>query len=128
MRALVDTHTFLWWASGGGQLSDRARAIVEDPANDVLMSVASAWEIAIKVAAGRLELQAPPERYIPDRMQRHGLVPLRVELSHALRAGRLPPIHGDPFDRLLVAQAQVEGVPIVTADPAIGRYDVDVIW
>jgi len=128
VRALLDTHAFLWWTSGGSQISERARAVIEDPATTVLFSVAAAWEIAIKVARGRLELPQPPERYVPDRLRRHRMSVLDVGLSHALRAGALPDIHADPFDRLLVAQAQLEGIPILTADPLIGRYDVETIW
>ena len=94
----------------------------------VLLSAASAWEISIKAARGRLELPQPPERYVPDRVRRHRMTVLDVALSHALRAGALPEIHADPFDRLLVAQAQLEGLPILTADPAIARYEVETIW
>ncbi len=75
-----------------------------------------------------MELPGPIERYLPDRLRHHGFDLLPIELSHVLRAGALPRIHGDPFDRILVAQAQVEGIPILTADPAISRYDVETIW
>jgi PIN domain nuclease of toxin-antitoxin system len=128
VRALLDTHAFLWWASGAAEYSPAGRAVLSDPQNEILVSAASAWEIAIKVSLGKLTRPTTPERYLPDRLRRHGMLALPVELAHALRVSRLPPIHADPFDRLLVAQAQVEGVPIVTADPAIARYDVDVIW
>ena len=128
MKALLDTHTFLWWTSGGSRISDRARALIEDPDVTILFSVASAWEIAIKVARGRLELPQPAERYVPDRVRRHRMSVLDVALSHALRAGALPEIHTDPFDRLLVAQAQLEGLAILTADPAIAQYEVETIW
>ena len=94
----------------------------------VLLSAASAWEISIKAARGRLDLPAPAERYVPDRVRRHRMTVLDVALSHALRAGALPEIHADPFDRLLVAQAQLEGLPILTADPTIARYEVETIW
>ena len=90
--------------------------------------MASVWEIAIKVGAGRMELPDAVERYLPDRIHQHGFDLLPIELSHSLRAGNLPPIHRDPFDRMLVAQAQIEGLPILTADPAISRYDVETIW
>ena len=129
MRVLLDTHAFLWWTSEDGRrLSDPARALLIDPSTDALVSVASAWEIAIKATTGRLEIDGDPEAWVPERITRHGFSPLPVELAHALRAGRLPAIHRDPFDRLLVAQAQVEGIPIVTSDPSIAKYDVDVIW
>ena len=129
MKVLLDTSAFLWWAIGAGdRLSKDARWAIEDPDNDVLVSAASAWEIAIKWQSGRLELPASAERYIPDIIERHGFATLPIATTHALRAGVLPLHHRDPFDRLLVAQGQIEDVPIVTADPAIGRYDVDVLW
>ena len=128
MRVLLDTHTFLWWTSGGSRISDRARGLIEDPEVEVLLSVAPAWEISVKSARGRLELPVPAERFVPDRLRRHRMSVLDVALSHALRAGALPEIHTDPFDRLLVAQGQIEGLPILTADPAIARYEVETIW
>lgn len=129
MRVLLDTHTFLWWnSSQGSRLSIRAREVLEDAATDGLFSVVSAYEIAMKAARGSLELPAEPSRYVPDRLARHGFEALAIELRHVLRAGALPFIHRDPFDRLLVAQAQLEDIPIVTADPAIAQYDVEVIW
>lgn len=89
----------------------------------------TAWEIAIKYALGRIpELGDPPEVYIPARMDRYDFAPLAIAMAHAFQVAHLPPIHRDPFDRILVAQAQVERLPIVTADPNIGRYDVEVIW
>lgn len=125
----MDTHVFLWWSSQRGErLSDPARDLLSDGTNDVLLSMGSAWEIAIKVRAGRLALPDAIERWIPDRLRRNDFGLLPIDLSHVLRAGGLPRIHGDPFDRMLVAQAQIEGLPIVTADPAIGRYDVETIW
>jgi len=129
VRVLLDTHGLLWWTSEyGKRLSSRPRALLIDSSTDAMVSVASAWEIAIKVGSGRLEIEGHPEQWVPERVTRRGFSPLPVELPRALRAGRLPPIHRDPFDRVLVAQAKVEGIPIVTSDPAIARYDIDVIW
>ena len=129
MRALLDTHAFLWWAtSRGARVSGIARELIEDADNELMLSVASVWEIAINVGSGRLELPGPINDYIPDRLKRHGFSVLSVDAPHALRVARLPPIHRDPFDRLLVAQAQVEGIPIVTSDPAIAQYDIETIW
>ncbi len=129
MRVLLDTHALLWWAStGGSRLSTTARDLIEDSATVVLVSAASAYEIAVKSALGRLDLPDAPERYVPGLLERHGFLRLPVEVPHALRAGSLPDHHRDPWDRLLVAQAQLEGLPIVTADTAIGRYEVSVIW
>jgi PIN domain nuclease of toxin-antitoxin system len=129
LRLLLDTHTALWWSSPRGvQLSERARDLLTDRTTDAAFSVVSAWEIAIKVGAGRMDLPDIVERYLPDRIRQHGFDLLPIEPSHVFRAGVLPLIHGDPFDRMLVAQAQIEGLPILTADPAISRYDVETIW
>ena len=129
MKVLLDTHVFLWWSSEhGARVSERARAVLADGTTDAAFSLVSVWEIAIKVGAGRMELPDTVERYLPDRLREHGFELLPIELSHAFRAGNLPPIHRDPFDRMLVAQAQIEGLPVLTADPAISRYDVETIW
>jgi PIN domain nuclease of toxin-antitoxin system len=126
---MLDTHTFLWWASErGARLSGRAREVLIDGTTDVALSIASVWEIAIKVSGGRMALPAPIERYIPDRLRHHGFELMSIELPHVFRASSLPNIHRDPFDRMLIAQAQIEGLPILTADPAISRYDVETIW
>jgi PIN domain nuclease of toxin-antitoxin system len=129
LKVLIDTHVFLWWASDRGALvSAPARDVLSDGATEVLFSMASAWEIAIKVGGGRMVLPEIVERYVPDRLRHHGFDLMSIDLPHVFRAGRLPLIHGDPFDRLLVAQAQVEGLPLLTADPLIARYDVETIW
>jgi PIN domain nuclease of toxin-antitoxin system len=129
LKALLDTHVFLWWVSErGSRVSGIARDLIEDGETEILVSVASMWEIAIKVGAGRLELPSPVAGYLPERMQQHGFGTLPIEVDHALHVARIPPIHRDPFDRLLVAQAQIEGIPILTADPAIAQYDVETIW
>ncbi len=96
-------------------------------ADGLLLSPASAWEIAIKYQLGTLLLPAEPSVYVPDRMSRSGVDPLPIEISHTLAAGGLPPHHRDPFDRLLVAQSQLSGIPLVTADRQITAYDVEVI-
>jgi PIN domain nuclease of toxin-antitoxin system len=128
VRALLDTHTFLWWVLDVPKLSTESRLILADGANELLFSSASAYELALKARSGKLTLPDPPEAYVPDRLVSNGFTRLPIELAHALRAGSLPWIHRDPFDRLLIAQAQIEGLPILTADPAIGRYDVETIW
>lgn len=129
MRILLDTHAFLWWASErGARLSERARDLLSDGSNDVAFSIASVWEIATEVGSGRMDLPDAVERYVPDRLRHHGFELMPIELPHAFRAGALPRLHGDPFDRMLIAQAQIEGLPILTADPAISRYDVETIW
>jgi PIN domain nuclease of toxin-antitoxin system len=128
MRILLDTHVFLWSCLEPDKLSDIARGVLEDPANEILLSAASSWEIAIKAALKKLELPAPPARYIPSRLDAMGLTPLPVEHGHALRVAQLPRHHGDPFDRLLIAQSQLEDATLATGDPQFLLYDVDVLW
>jgi PIN domain nuclease of toxin-antitoxin system len=128
MRALLDTHAFLWWNLDDPQLSQTAREFISSGRNDVFVSATSAWEIAIKAAKGRLLLPETPDRYVAGRIRQHRFSALPIELSHALQVYGLPPLHSDPFDRLLVAQSQLESMPIITADTDIPRYEVDVIW
>ena len=128
MRALLDAHAFIWWVLDMPNLSDRCRGIVSDGENEIVLSAASSYEIAYKAEQGRLTLPETPEAYVRARLAANGFVSMPIELGHALRAATLPRIHGDPFDRMLVAQAQLESLPILTADPAISRYDVETIW
>ena len=128
MRLLIDSHVLLWWLLSDSHLSKTAQDVIADSANEVLVSAVTGYELALKAAAGRLSLPGKIEQFVPSRVATEGFTPLSISLDHASRAGTLPAIHRDPFDRLLVAQAQVEGVPLVTADPAIGQYDVEVIW
>lgn len=128
MRALVDTHVFLWWVTDDPALSERARRVIQEPDNDVYFSVASAWEIVIKAALGRLTVAGDLEAFVRGHVSRNAFRILPVHLEHALKVYSLPAHHRDPFDRLLVAQASLEGLPIVTADPWMRRYDVEVIW
>jgi PIN domain nuclease of toxin-antitoxin system len=109
------------------RLATRARDLVEDIGTTLLLSAASSWEIAIKFTLGRLSLPEPPERYVPERMRVTAVDPLPIEHSHALRVSTLEMVHRDPFDRLLVAQSQIERVPLLTADPVFERYDVETI-
>jgi PIN domain nuclease of toxin-antitoxin system len=128
VKALLDAHAFIWWVLDMPNLSETCRGIVGDGDNEIVVSVASSYEIAYKAEQGRLTLPETPEAYVRDRLSANGFASLPIELGHALRAATLPRIHGDPFDRLLVAQAQIEGLPILTADPAISLYDVETIW
>lgn len=126
MQLLLDTHVFLWLLAEPERLGEHLRT-VEDPSNDLLLSAASSWEIAIKVRLGRLTLPGDPRSYVPDRMRAVGAEPLAVEHVHALAVADLPLLHRDPFDRLLVAQARHLGLAVVTADVDIARYDVEAI-
>ena len=127
MRVLLDTHVWLWMLAAPGRLAPSARELVEDRHTTLWLSAASSWEIAIKYALGRLSLPDPPERFVPERMRVTNVDPLSVEHSHALRVSVLEPHHRDPFDRLLVAQSQLERVPLLTADAAFTAYDVETI-
>jgi PIN domain nuclease of toxin-antitoxin system len=109
------------------RFSPSVRGLLENLANELLLSAASSWEIAIKFSLGKLPLPEPPARYVPKRIRSTGVQPLAVEHSHALLVSELPPHHRDPFDRLLVSQAAAEKVPILTADPQFDPYDIEVI-
>jgi PIN domain nuclease of toxin-antitoxin system len=128
VKALLDTHTFLWWNLNDPQLSPTARSIISDSRTDVYLSAASAWEIAIKAAKGRLVLPDTPERYVASRIFPRRIRPLPILVSHAVHVFSLPNLHHDPFDRLLIAQSQLERMPLLTADGDIARYAVDIIW
>jgi PIN domain nuclease of toxin-antitoxin system len=120
---LLDTHVFLWLNTAPERLRGHL-ALVEDSRTELLLSAASSWEIAIKYALGRLPLPEPPPRYVPERLRAIGVHALAIEHSHVLAVSSLPLLHRDPFDRLLVAQAGVLDVPILTADPDVVRYPV----
>lgn len=128
MKALLDTHAFLWWIVDDPQLSARARKRIGSGDNAIHLSAASAWELAIKARLGRLTVHEPLEAFVARQLSLNGFAALPVQVSHALRVQRLPDHHRDPFDRLLVAQAQLEDMPLITADRQIRRYEVDVIW
>ena len=127
MRCLLDTHVWLWMLTAPERIGDGATDAIASSGNQLLLSAASSWEIAIKYQLGRLPLPEPPESYVPSRMRLTGVESLPVTHSHALRVASLPPHHRDPFDRLLIAQAQLEGLTFVTADPALASYGVPVI-
>lgn len=128
MTALIDTHVFIWATVEPARLSSTARTLIEDGENVLLLSAASAWEIAIKTRLGRLQLPDSPDLFVPREMQVACIQGLPADFSHCLRVARLPLHHRDPFDRLLIAQAQVERIPIVTSDPKFRVYDIEVIW
>jgi PIN domain nuclease of toxin-antitoxin system len=124
VRLLLDTHAFLWLHAEPERLGSHL-STVRDHANDLLVSAASSWEIAIKHGQGRLRLPDPPEWYVPELIRRIGAQSLAIEHSHALAVAALPPLHGDPFDRLLVAQARTLDATVVTADRQIVQYEVE---
>jgi PIN domain nuclease of toxin-antitoxin system len=126
VQLLLDTHVFLWLLAEPEQIGENL-ATLEDPAHDLFLSAASSWEIAIKVQLGRLTLPVEPRRYVPDRMRAIGVRALPIEHMHALAVSELPPLHRDPFDRLLVTQARLLELRIVTSDAQIMRYEVDTL-
>ena len=128
MKVLIDTHVFLWWITDSPLLSHPARTIIRDKHNTLFFSAVSGWEIAIKTNLGRLHLPERPERFIPAQITCNGMEPLPISLAHALHVATLPSLHRDPFDRMLISQAQVERLPILTADPLIRKYRIETIW
>jgi PIN domain nuclease of toxin-antitoxin system len=128
MKFLLDTHTFIWWVTDDPQLSPIARDTIANPNNTILFSVINGWEIVIKQGTGKLTLPEPAETYIPSRITANRFIILPVNLSHILQVASLPSLHRDPFDRLLVAQSQVENIPIISVDQYIIQYPVNVIW
>ncbi|MHC5825116.1 MAG: type II toxin-antitoxin system VapC family toxin [Nostoc sp.] len=128
MRALLDTHAFIWWVTNDPKLFANARDVIADSANILFLSVVSAWEIIIKNKLGKLTLLEPVEQYIPSRLAINRFESLPIQMSHVLQVASLPSIHRDPFDRILIAQSQVENLPIVTIDQLITQYLVQTIW
>jgi PIN domain nuclease of toxin-antitoxin system len=128
MRALLDTHTFLWWITDDHRLSDRVREIMGNMESELYLSVASGWEMAIKAGIGKLSLPGDLELFISEQLSINAVNPLPIQMGHALYVHILPDYHRDPFDRLIIAQARIEGMPILTADQQIMRYPVKTIW
>ncbi len=125
---LLDTHTLIWFLQGDPRLSDAGRLLIEDPANRKLVSIASCWEVAIKVGLGKLNLGVPTRPYLEQSIDRNHFELLAITLEHATMVEGLPLHHKDPFDRLLIAQAIVEDIPIVSVDLAFDAYPVRRIW
>jgi len=128
MKILIDTACWLWSLTDPARLNKEAIDLVADPSQVLFLSAASSWEISIKAALGKLQLPEPPGKYVPGRMAAFNIVGLPIEHTHALRVFSLPPHHRDPFDRILIAQALVENMPILTADRIFLQYKAKVIW
>ncbi|HEU0015762.1 MAG TPA: type II toxin-antitoxin system VapC family toxin [Longimicrobium sp.] len=128
MRALLDTHAFLWFIGGAERLSTHARSLIEARENAMLVSAAGLWEIAIKHSLGKLSLDRPFSDLIPEQLERQRIGVLAIELAHLSEFVHLPLHHRDPFDRLIVAQARAEGLPIISVDPALDSYGIQRIW
>lgn len=129
MKVLLDTHAFLWWLAEDSKLSARARRIIGSDTNELFLSAASVWEIAIKASLSRLNLGIEnPETVVTQGMAAYGIRSLQIELHHALRTYSLPHHHNDPFDRMLIAQSIVEEMSLLSADPKFRGYGIRVIW
>ena len=128
MRFLLDTCTFLWMVGDETRLSKTCRNMLVDPANEVLLSAVSAWEICVKQGLGGLTLAEPAEQFIPKYRAMHGITDLALDELSVLQTTRLPAIHKDPFDRMLICQAIAHGLVILTPDPLITQYPVRTIW
>jgi len=128
MRLLLDTHAFLWWVADAPELSAPAREAIRDPDADCWLSLASCWEMAIKQSLGKLRLPSPLPRFVPEQLAANRIQQLGIEFRHVARVASLPFHHRDPFDRLLVVQADAEDLVLVSADPAFDAYGVQRLW
>jgi PIN domain nuclease of toxin-antitoxin system len=128
MILLLDTHTFLWFVLGDGRLSVKAKAAIEDPSNEKLLSPASYWEIAIKISLGKYTLSKPYAEFMEKGIGENGFVVLPIELKHTVILTTLPFHHRDPFDRLIIAQAMLEEAAVVSGDTVFDAYPVSRLW
>ncbi|MCK5379597.1 MAG: type II toxin-antitoxin system VapC family toxin [Acidobacteria bacterium] len=128
MKVLLDTHSMLWWLANDRRLSPLAREAISDGRNRLIWSMASSWEIAVKVGIGKLTLGRPLQQLFADIVSDQGVELLPITHDHCTRLSTLPLHHRDPFDRMLVVQAQGERLPILSADPKLSQYDIEVLW
>jgi PIN domain nuclease of toxin-antitoxin system len=128
MKILLDTHAFIWWDSDVSQLSPTALQLCQDPANTLLLSAASVWEMQIKQQLGKLKLKLPLREIVQTQQESNGIAVLPVQLAHVLLLEQLPLHHRDPFDRLLIAQANAEQAALLSCDSVFQKYQVNIIW
>lgn len=128
MKLLLDTCVFLWWSQGSARIPKEIHRLVADPANAVYVSAVTAWELAVKHGLGKLDLPVPPEVFVPTRRKWYDFKSLPIDEASALQLRRLPPLHGDPFDRLLICQAIEHGMTLLTPDRLITQYPVRILW
>lgn len=128
MKLLLDTQCWLWWFAQPERLNELAISHIADETNELWLSVASIWEMGIKVSIGKLPLPDPIDSYVSSRMVQLGARSLEITAPHALRAAALPLHHRDPFDRMLIAQAQLEEMVLLSADSMFNQYDVSILW
>ncbi len=128
MKLLLDTHAFVWWESAPEKLPPSVISLCKDRSNALLLSMVAAWEIQIKSQLGRLKFATPLADVIENQIRSNGFQLLPIELAHVLALENLSWHHKDPFDRLLIAQAMVEGVPVISSDPMFAKYPIQVLW
>lgn len=128
MNLLLDTHSFIWFVEDHPSLSANARGLIAESTNTVFLSIISVWEMAIKVSLDKLHLSQPFEQFIPNQLLRNDITLHDIAISHTLRVATLPFHHRDPFDRLLIAQSLVEGIPLISADTIFDAYGVNRLW
>lgn len=128
MRLLLDTHTLIWWLAGDRQLTSPAREAIADEENTVYVSAASAWEVSTKARLGKLPTAASLAQVFADEVEQQGFLPLSVSVEHGQRAGNLPGQHKDPFDRMLIAQAQAENLVLVSNEAIFDQYGITRLW
>ncbi|MEW6380158.1 MAG: type II toxin-antitoxin system VapC family toxin [bacterium] len=128
MKLLLDTHIFIWWSSEPDRLSPKVLTLCEDIKNSLVLSVASVWEMQIKLQLGKLKLQLPLQELIESQQQTNNMQILPIGLEHVLELHNLPSHHNDPFDRMLIAQANVESAYLVSKDEIFGKYEVNLLW
>ncbi len=128
MKLLLDTHALLWWIADDPRLSRRAASLISDGANEVYVSAATAWEIVVKSALGRVEVPDPVDHFLASQIEANAFLALPIHVRHALGLASLPDVHRDPFDRILVAQAVAEDLLLVSGDRVLRRYPVGVEW
>jgi len=128
MKYLLDTHAFLWFVTDDNRLSSKAKSIIQDSSNEIYFSAASAWEISIKTKLGRLKLGRNLESFIIEQLTENSFGPLAITVSHSLYTEKLPQIHKDPFDRIMISQTKVENMVLITRDKEIREYKVSTVW
>ena len=128
MNLLLDTHTFIWWSLTPERLSQRVSSLLADPSNELILSVASVWEMQIKLQLGKLNLELPLRELIETQQQRNNLQLLPIQVTHVWALENLPIPHKDPFDRILIAQATVEQYPLLSIDAIFDAYPVNRVW
>ena len=128
MKFIADTHAFIWFITDSAQLNAKSKALLESSESERLLSAASVWEMAVKTSLGKLTLKKPLEQFLPEQIRLNDFQVLNISLEHALRVASLPLFHREPFDRMIVAQALSEGLPILSNDAALDDYGVARLW